>query len=91
MIELQKNYSKIKYNTKNHYLRRQFYMRHLIRLTDYKENEIKEIFEIEIIEQIARYSNVPIINAMTDINHPCEIFSDLSRFFLKIKTLTAKR
>jgi ornithine carbamoyltransferase len=131
-------------------------MKHLIRLTDYKENEIKEIFEIaddvqndkyanilkgktvimffpntsirtrvafekgiyllggqsilfpietldkkenlkdvfgylnnwadliiirhkkiEIIEQIARYSSVPIINAMTDTNHPCEILSDL--------------
>jgi ornithine carbamoyltransferase len=131
-------------------------MKHLIRLTDYKENEIKDIFEIaddiqndkyanilkgktvimffpntsirtrvtfekgiyllggqsilfptetldkkenlkdvfgylnnwadlviirhkkiEVIDQIARYSAVPIINAMTDINHPCEILSDL--------------
>lgn len=33
--------------------------------------------DINIIEKLARYSNVPVINAMTDINHPCEILSDL--------------
>lgn len=32
---------------------------------------------INIIEKIARYSSVPVINAMTDVNHPCEILSDL--------------
>lgn len=32
---------------------------------------------IDLIEKIAKYSNAPIINAMTDINHPCEVLSDL--------------
>lgn len=32
---------------------------------------------IHTIEKIARYSSVPVINAMTDVNHPCEILSDL--------------
>ena len=32
---------------------------------------------IEVLETIANYSKVPVINAMTDINHPCEILSDL--------------
>lgn len=31
----------------------------------------------EIIQQIAKYSNAPVINAMTNINHPCEIISDM--------------
>ncbi|MDE6218899.1 MAG: peptide transporter, partial [Lachnospiraceae bacterium] len=32
---------------------------------------------IYLIEQLAQYSKVPVINAMTDSNHPCEILSDL--------------
>ena len=33
--------------------------------------------DIHVLEKIARYSSVPVINAMTDVNHPCEIISDL--------------
>lgn len=32
---------------------------------------------IEIMQQLAKYSDVPVINAMTDINHPCEIITDM--------------
>lgn len=32
---------------------------------------------IELIEEIAKYSTVPVINAMTNVNHPCEILTDL--------------
>ena len=33
--------------------------------------------EIHILEQVAVHSKVPVINAMTDINHPCEVISDM--------------
>lgn len=33
--------------------------------------------DIQLIEKLARYSKVPVINAMTDSNHPCEILSDM--------------
>ncbi|MFT8981656.1 hypothetical protein [Bifidobacterium fermentum] len=33
--------------------------------------------DMKKIEQLAAASEVPVINAMTDINHPCEILSDL--------------
>lgn len=33
--------------------------------------------DIRLIEKLARYSKVPVINAMTDRNHPCEILSDM--------------
>ena len=33
--------------------------------------------DISVIERISQYSKVPVINAMTDINHPCEMISDM--------------
>lgn len=33
--------------------------------------------DIRLIEKLAEYSKNPVINAMTDINHPCEILTDL--------------
>lgn len=33
--------------------------------------------DIAVLERMAECSNVPVINAMTDINHPCEILTDL--------------
>jgi hypothetical protein len=33
--------------------------------------------DIAVAEKMAEYSLVPVINAMTDGNHPCEILSDL--------------
>jgi ornithine carbamoyltransferase len=32
---------------------------------------------IDLINQFSKHSKVPIINAMTKINHPCEVLSDL--------------
>lgn len=32
---------------------------------------------LPLIEKIAQHSKVPVINAMTDVNHPCEILTDL--------------
>ncbi|MDE6749035.1 MAG: peptide transporter [Lachnospiraceae bacterium] len=33
--------------------------------------------DINLIEKLAMYSQAPVVNAMTDINHPCEILSDM--------------
>lgn len=33
--------------------------------------------DISVIDEIAKYSNFPVINAMTDINHPCEMLADM--------------
>ena len=32
---------------------------------------------IELIEEMAQYAHVPIINALSGINHPCEMLSDM--------------
>ena len=33
--------------------------------------------DIRLLEEAAQYAKVPVINAMTDSNHPCEILADL--------------
>lgn len=32
---------------------------------------------IDIVDSLSRCLNVPVINAMTDINHPCEVLADM--------------
>ena len=33
--------------------------------------------DINVIEKMSQYLSVPVINAMTDINHPCEVLTDM--------------
>jgi len=33
--------------------------------------------DIKLIDKMVKYLKVPVINAMTDVNHPCEIMADL--------------
>ncbi|MDI1300863.1 MAG: ornithine carbamoyltransferase [bacterium] len=37
-------------------------------------------FAHEIIERFARFSRVPVINALTDAHHPCQLLADLQTF-----------
>lgn len=33
--------------------------------------------DINVIERMSQYLSVPVINAMTDVNHPCEVLTDM--------------
>ncbi|MCP3869580.1 MAG: ornithine carbamoyltransferase [Gammaproteobacteria bacterium] len=38
-------------------------------------------FEQETVELFARYSQVPVINALTDLYHPCQLLADMQTYF----------
>lgn len=47
-------------------------------------------FEHSIIERFAAYSRVPVINALTDEHHPCQLLADLQTFVEKRGSLKGK-
>lgn len=46
-------------------------------LTRYVDGLVVRTFGQEIVEELARHSTVPVINALTDQHHPCQILSDI--------------
>jgi ornithine carbamoyltransferase len=38
---------------------------------------VARLFEHSVIEQLAEYSGVPVVNALTDLSHPCQVLADL--------------
>ena len=40
-------------------------------------------FRHEVAEELARYSSIPVINGLTDLLHPCQVFSDMLTVFEK--------
>ena len=46
-------------------------------LNNWADAVVVRYSNIGLVEKIAKYSKVPVINAMTDINHLCEVLSDL--------------
>lgn len=43
----------------------------------YVDGLVIRTFGQEIVDELARYSRVPVINALTDLHHPCQVLSDL--------------
>lgn len=47
--------------------------------------------DIEVVKNMAKYAKVPVINAMTSENHPCEIITDLYALSKLYKSLEKKK
>ncbi|MDD3813548.1 MAG: ornithine carbamoyltransferase [Desulfocapsaceae bacterium] len=43
----------------------------------YVDGLVVRTFGQNVVEELARYSSVPVINALTDLHHPCQILSDV--------------
>ena len=43
----------------------------------YVDGLVVRTFGQEIVEELAQYSSVPVINALTDLHHPCQVLSDV--------------
>jgi len=46
-------------------------------MSRYVDAIVVRTFGQEIVDELARYSSVPVINALTDMHHPCQILSDI--------------
>ncbi len=46
-------------------------------MSHYVDGLVVRTYGQEIIEEIVRYSTIPVINALTDLHHPCQILSDI--------------
>ncbi len=43
----------------------------------YVDGMVVRTFGQDVVDELARYSSVPVINALTDLHHPCQILSDI--------------
>ena len=46
-------------------------------LTKYIDGLVMRTFSQKLIEKFAKYSEIPVINALSDMYHPCQILSDI--------------
>ena len=43
----------------------------------YVDGLVVRTYGQEVMEELARHSSVPVINALTDLYHPCQVLSDI--------------
>jgi ornithine carbamoyltransferase len=46
-------------------------------MSRYVDGMVVRTFGQDVVEELARYATVPVINALTDLHHPCQVLSDI--------------
>ena len=46
-------------------------------MSRYVDGMVIRTFGQEVVEELAAYATVPVINALTDLHHPCQVLSDI--------------
>ena len=58
-------------------------------LSRYVDAIVVRTFGQEVVTELAEYASVPVINALTDLHHPCQVLSDLMTVIELKKDLSA--
>ena len=56
-------------------------------ISRYLDGIMARVFAHSDITELAKYSRVPVINGLTDFNHPCQIVADLMTIYEKFRKL----
>jgi ornithine carbamoyltransferase len=56
-------------------------------LSRYCDGIMARVFGHEVVEELAKYSDVPVINGLSDLLHPCQILGDLLTVYEKKRRL----
>jgi ornithine carbamoyltransferase len=60
-------------------------------LSRYVQGIMARVFAHRHIEQLAAYADVPVINGLSDFNHPCQALGDLFTAWEKLGTLEGRK
>ncbi len=60
-------------------------------MSRYVDGMVVRTFGQEVVNELARYSTVPVINALTDLHHPCQVLSDVMTVIEKKGPIEALR
>lgn len=56
-------------------------------LSRYVDGLMARVFGHEIVEELARFAEVPVINGLSDLEHPCQVLGDLLTIYEKRRRL----
>ncbi|MCX7738919.1 MAG: ornithine carbamoyltransferase [Hydrogenothermaceae bacterium] len=60
-------------------------------MSRYLDGIVIRTFSHKEVQDLARYSSIPVINALTDYLHPCQVMADLMTMYERFGTLKGKK